>query len=1133
MECPGCHYENADGARFCGECGVALIRDITCPSCGRSNPASQRFCNECGNRLSDPARSAGRDPRAYIPKHLAAKILDARSALEGERKQVTVLFADVKGSMELASQLDPEEWHRIMDRFFQLLAEGVHRFEGTVIQFTGDGIMALFGAPIAHEDHAQRACWTALHLSEALRRHADELRLGRGLNFSVRMGLNSGEVVVGKIGDDLHMEYTASGHTVGLAQRMEQLAAADRVYLTEHTVGLVEGYFRLRDLGALEVKGASAPVRVFELEGAGALHTRLDASRARGFTRFVGRGDEMAALEAALTRSLAGDGRVLGVVGEAGIGKSRLCEEFLERCRVRGIATYRAHGVAYGKAVPLLPILQLLRNVFGIAENDSPAIAREKIAGRLLLLDRAFDEGLPLLFDFLGVADPERPVGQLDAGARQRQLFELIRRVIQARRETTVTLLEDLHWFDAASEAFLGPLVAARAGTRSLLVLNFRPEYRTPWMQHSYYQPIALRPLGPEDAAELLRSLVGVDASFGELTAVICERTGGNPFFIEEVVRSLEETRSLVGARGAYHLAGPVTALTVPATVQAVLAARIDRLGEREKEVLQTAAVIGREFREGVLAQVAGRSSDDLAAALSALVAAEFVYETALHPEHEYAFAHPLTQEVAYGSQLADRRTQVHAAVARALEEGDAVKLDERAAVLAHHWEAAGEPLAAARWHRRAAVWALRTDFAEARRHWEQVRMLARRLSGTEEQAELGATACSRLLYLASRMGCAPDEATAVFEEGNAWAEATDNARLKIAVLYNYSRTWTYCVGDQYRCLDLLEEVLRIAIVAGDREAQFFVQAMTGMVLCSAGRPRDGLVMAEAALEHAAGDMALGSDVMGFSPYVFALTTRGVCRHALGHGEEGGRDAEQAVTLSSQLPSLDLVGLCHFFASWITFEQGDAAATMRHALAELDVASKVGNPSQEVMGHCALGSAHLVGGKWNEAVAAFDRCLELMRNHHTGLFVQALTLDRLAEALLGAGDTERARAVVDEAIAMAEKRGALGWGYRGPATKARVLLRSSGAAVRSEVEGSLAAAQTQVDRSGERIHQPHIHLARGELAAVLGDAAGRARELGEAHRLFTEMGATARASMSDSRLQPTGTSLAAVEARTR
>jgi len=372
-------------------------------------------------------------PRSYTPQHLAEKILNSRSALEGERKQVTVLFADVKGSMELGEKVDPEEWYRIMDRFFQILSDGVHRFEGTVDKFTGDGIMAIFGAPIAHEDHARRACYTALHLRDELRRYAEELKRTRGLSFSVRMGLNSGEVVVGTIGDDLKMVYTAHGNTVGLGQRMEQLATPDQVYLTEHSTKLVSGFFRLRDLGPFELKGVSAPVRVYELEGVGTLHTPLEVSRSRGFSRFVGRADEMAALEAALARAVEGSGQVVGVVADPGLGKSRLCFEFVERCRARGITVYEAHGISHGKLIPFLPILELFRGFFRITEQDSAEAAHEKIAGRMLLLDEALRDALPLLFDFLGVPDPERPVPQMDREERLREFFA----IVEARHAST------------------------------------------------------------------------------------------------------------------------------------------------------------------------------------------------------------------------------------------------------------------------------------------------------------------------------------------------------------------------------------------------------------------------------------------------------------------------------------------------------------------------------------------------------------------------------------------------------------------------------------------------------------------------------------------------------------------------
>ena len=357
MECPGCHYENPDDSRFCGECGSSLMCEVKCATCGQSNTGGQKFCNRCGNRLGESAAPAERDPRAYTPKHLAEKILQSKSALEGERKQVTVLFADVKGSMELAERMDPEEWSTIMSRFFQILSQGVERFEGFVDKFTGDGIMALFGAPIAHEDHAQRACYAALHLRDEIRRYADALRLSQGIDFSVRLGINSGDVVVGRIGDDLRMDYTAQGYTVGMAQRMEQLAAAHSVCLSEATAKLVSGYVALRDLGVSTVKGVSDPLRVYELKGMGALRTRLDVSRARGFSKFVGRADEMATITAALDRVMYGNGLAIGVVAEAGTGKSRLCFEFAERCRARGLLVREGHAIAHGKAVPFLPVL--------------------------------------------------------------------------------------------------------------------------------------------------------------------------------------------------------------------------------------------------------------------------------------------------------------------------------------------------------------------------------------------------------------------------------------------------------------------------------------------------------------------------------------------------------------------------------------------------------------------------------------------------------------------------------------------------------------------------------------------------------------------------------------------------------
>jgi len=625
VRCAGCGQENRKARKFCAECGTPLA--AACPACGMANEPGEKFCGECGASLRDSSlvtrgssigtgdssapipvlRATSSEPRAtsplsYTPKHLADKILQSKSALEGERKQLTVLFADVKGSMELAEQLDPEEWHAILDRFFAILTDGVHRFEGTVNQYTGDGIMALFGA-------------------------------------------------------------------------------------------------------------------------------------------------------------------------------------------------------------------------------------REKIAGRMVLLDLGFADALPLIFDFLGVADPQRPAPQLDPDARQRQILAVMRKVIQSisEEQPTVTLVEDLHWLDDASGEFLAHMVDARHGSRNLLLLNFRPEYRAEWMQKSWYRQIPLTPLGKEAIAELLADLLGTDPSIATLARPIHARTGGNPFFTEEVAQTLIESGHLQGERGAYRLVTPIEKLAVPATVQAVLAARIDRLPEREKRLLQTASVIGKDFPEPLLAEVAELPAGELKASLAALHRAEFIHEQALYPVVEYSFKHPLTQDVALGSQLKERRRQVHAAVAQAIEQQHPEHLDERAPLLAHHWEESGEALSAARWHRRAAEWAGRTDFAAATHHWGRVRALLRDLSNDREAAALGIAACMQLLNVSWRVGTGLDEASALLEEGQTLANAIGDRRahLYLSMVYGRARCSD---GDVVAYLALAIENRRAALEIDD----IAVQANAWMYLADA-----------------------------------------------------------------------------------------------------------------------------------------------------------------------------------------------------------------------------------------------------------------------------------------------------------
>ena len=1112
MRCPSCDHDNRAERRYCAECGAVLA--AICASCGASNQPGEKFCGGCGVALTaGPATAPPRAPATYTPKHLAEKILTSRSALEGERKQVTVLFADVKGSMELAEQMDAEAWSEIMQRFFNILAEGVEHFEGFVDKFTGDGIMALFGAPIAHEDHAQRACYTALKLRDALATHAREVKRQHGLAFSVRMGLHSGEVVVGTIGDDLRMDYTAQGHTVGLAARMQELASPDTVYLTGATAHLVAGYFTLEDLGPFVVKGVAEPVAVFQLQGLGAVRTRFEASRARGLTRFVGRDDDMRTLDVALERACAGNGQVVGVVAEAGTGKSRLCFEFLERCRAKGLRVLVGGGVAHGKNIPLLPILQVFREYYGISERDSDQLVREKIAGRLLLFAEEYREVLPLLFDFFGVPDPKNPPPRMDPEARQRHLFGVLRQITQrdVSQGALVTLIEDLHWIDAASEAWLEEMVdAIGGGSQRLLIVNFRPEYRAAWMQKSWYQQLALLPLGADAIRELLADLLGNDPSLRGLATSIHARTAGNPFFTEEVVQSLVENGHLQGTKGSYRLVTPVERLEVPTRVQPLLAARIDRLREREKQLLQTAAVIGLEFPEPILAAVAELPKSELDEALRALKAGEFIYERSLYPVAEYAFKHPLTQQVALDSQLRERRRSMHRAVARTIEALHADKLDEQSALLAHHWEEAGQNLIAARWHRRAAEWAGTNDIAAAFRHWQRVRELIRDTPDDDGAADLGSEACRRTLAQGFRLGISRDESERVFAEGRRWAERAAD-RNSAALIHNAYAVIPLMLGDVQGGVRESVESERLLREAEDERLRPLAALSLIYPFVVAGRLADAGAKADELVATTHGRPELGLDQWGFRAAVFAMFMKGAVEILTGALSAARPRLERSIELARQYGEVENEGWAAMWQAELAFFAGDGDAGLPPAQRAVELAERFGSPYSRIGAYQRLGTALTLDGQGSAAITALEHTLDLMRQFGTGLEREALDLASLAEAVLLVGDLSRAHELVEEALTVAGRTGAVMDEIFARRTLARVLLAQEGAKAARAIAEALDGAERLMEQTGAISYRPLVLLERAELARLTGDAAACQRALREAHRVFTAIGATGHA----------------------
>jgi class 3 adenylate cyclase/tetratricopeptide (TPR) repeat protein len=949
---------------------------------------------------------------------------------EAERKQVTVLFADVSGSMDLAEQEDPEEWREIMQRFFSLLAETVTHFEGTVDKFTGDGIMAIFGAPIAHEDHARRACYAALQMLDDVAGYAAELRRAKGLNFSTRIGINSGEVVAGAIDGGGGSSYTAIGHTVGLAQRMEALAEPGKAYLTEGTAELARGYLDLEDLGEFEIKGASRPVRVFELAGVGQARSRLDLARERGFSQFVGREEEIERLEEALARARGGEATAVGVVAEPGIGKSRLYHEFAQRCRGEGLEIFEAQGQAHGKSIPFMPILQMLRAFYGIDDQDPEQLAREKIAGRSLLLDPAFADDLPLIFDFLGVPDPDRPVPRMDPEVRQRALADFLCRLVgnPARRKALVLVIEDLHWIDEGSQAMLEGLVEGMEGTPTLVLVNYRPEHEPAWAGSPRYETIELQPLDRGDTVKLLRDLAGEDPSLDGIDEPIHERTGGNPFFIEEIVRELAESGYLQGERGAYRLAKPIEDAGVPVTVQAVLAARIDRLDPTAKQLLQVASVVGKEVSGEALWMTAGHDSETMEPTLGELIAGGFLYEAEIYPERVIAFRHPLTREVAYGTQLAEQRAATHAAAARALIELEPPeRYDELSALIADHLRQGGEHLEAARWSARGAHWAGHSRPRDALRLWHDV---MEQTADLEEDEEVAALAIhSRLLQLqyAWRVGMSREEEARLAAEAEEIAERQDDLHslvlLKVATavrpgLPHHGPSWIEAVG----------ETIELADRTGDRHLRTAVRGAGAYAyLCVADFAGFERILDEM-LEIVGGDCSVGANIVLGSPIAWGLMGKGMVRREKLEFEQAEELFERALEAALEAEDAET-------ASWIRSNQAslvirrDPEAALAIARRNVELTDRLGDVFSRSLALSNLAWAQLIAEENEAALASIEESERLYREAmDNGGEMEGWRGQLRARALVLVGRTDEGLEVAEEAAAIARERGML-WSY--------------------------------------------------------------------------------------------------------
>jgi class 3 adenylate cyclase/tetratricopeptide (TPR) repeat protein len=1116
MKCSHCQAENAVGASFCDECGTPL--DAPCSHCGEPNRPNAKFCRKCGRRLEAAAAGATESSggKTVVPKHLAEKILASRRFIEGERKQVTVLFADIRGSTSVIEKLDPEEVRKYFDPVLHIMMDAVHRYEGTVNQVLGDGIMALFGAPLTHEDHALRACYAALAMQEAMRRYEDA---ARG-TLKIGIGINSGEVVVRSITNDLNIDYSALGHTTHLAARMESLAGAGSIVMTADTLREVEGFVEVRSLGARELKGFSTAVQAFELTGVTAARTRLQAQAARGLSSFVGREAEIEVFRRLISEAASGAGRVLALVADAGMGKSRLVREFLQSQLPADWKVVQAFSVSYGKATPFFPVIELLRSYFAVAAGEDKQSARSKILQRMMALDAALRNAAPAILALLdalpdgpsadlagydGVAEAIAAFEAAELQEKRTQTFDALKQLLlrESAAQPLLVLFEDLHWIDSETQTFLDLLVESVPAARMLLLVNYRPGYSHGWAPRDHYTLIRLEPLPPGGADALLASLVGAGAELASLRELLIKRTGGNPFFIEEIVRSLIETGALVGERGAYKLGAPIDSLRVPSTVRTVLAERVDRLPAAEKQLLQTASVIGVVVLVRLLRAVTGLPQEELQRYLFNLQAAEFIFESNLFPELEYTFKHALVDEVVYGALLHERRITLHGSIVRALEEIAGDDPAKHIEALAYHASQAELWEPAMRYYRQAAAKAMsRSAFLEAVGNYRKALAALAHLPATParlaEEIDLHLDARNVLFLLGDSKGVAEHLQTA-----ETLAEQLGDEQ-RLARVLNFLNSYYGLAGDPERAIEIGQRALKLGAIQSDIASSTVTYYYLGAAYNKTGQydlaidalsRGIGNIGAERRHEHF-GTAAVLS-VICRSHLTQCLSATGRFTEGVRRGEEGVRLGEEVQHPTSLIHMLCSLGILHLL-------QGDCDRAIPIFEKSLGLCDTAKIPVYVPMVASRLGSAYAQAGRMEQALPCLEQGVASSSAAGRAAFL-SLNMASLAEGYLLLDRVDEARRCAEGALELArqyKERGHQAWTLK---VLGDIAMRES----RRDLAGAVAhyrEARTLSEELNMRPLAAHCRLGMALVHAALG-ALGEARaEAASARAEYAAMG---------------------------
>ena len=1035
MICSHCQTENSLDSAFCDQCGAPL--EMLCPHCNSANRPGAKFCKTCGQRFTEPpvpggATSSQPGPvNAVVPRHLAEKILASRRFIEGERKQVTVLFADIRGSTSLIEKLDPEEVRRHFDPVIHIMMDAVHHYEGTVNQVLGDGIMALFGAPLAHEDHAVRACYAALKMQEGIRLYAEQ-RGADDDSIKIGVGINSGEVVVRSITNDLNIDYSALGQTTHLAARMEALASAGSILMTADTLREVEGFVEVDPLGAVQVKGFSNSVEVFELVGATGIRSRFQAAAARGLSNFVGRHAEIDAFQRFTAQADSSRGQILALVGEAGMGKSRLVREFLEHHLPPQWEVLEASSVSYGKATAFYPVIELLRNYFALPAGEDSEIIVRKVVDQMLALDETLMDSIPPILTLLDAAsislDSHAEVARalarfnsLEPRQKRSQTFHALRQLFlcDSRRQPLLMVFEDLHWIDGETQAFLDLLVETLPSSRIYLLVNYRPGYSHTWANKDYYTRIRVDPLSTDGANELIESLSGNCEDLAPLKELLLKRTEGNPFFIEEIVRSLTESGVLVGSKGAYRPGIAIDSIRIPGSVRTVLADRIDRLPAGQKQLLQTASVIGVVSPIGLLMAVSDLPESQLSEYLSDLQESEFLYESNLFPELEYTFTHALTNEVVYNALLHERRTMIHARVVDALEKMSANPVSEHCEALAHHafqgqlWEKA------VRYSYDAGAKSMsRSAFLEAVSDYERGLDASTHLPDTPEklaqQIDLHLEARNALFLLGNSSRVAEHLLAA---EGLAEKLGDDQ---RTARVLNFLNSYYGLAGDPERAIEIGQRALRLSVVQADLASStvtnYYLGAAynkTGQYALAVDALLRGIQNIGANHRHERFGTAAVLSVICRSHLVQCLAAMGRFKEAKDFGLEGMQIGEEAGHATSMIHMTCSVGMLYL----VKGDLPQAAAMLERSLT---LCRSANIPVYVPFTASRLGCAYAQAGRVSEALPYLEQGVDETLNLGRAAFV-SLSMASLAEGYLFAGRIEEAVASAEQALALAQQ----------------------------------------------------------------------------------------------------------------